>query len=116
MRMSDWSSDVCSSDLHGIAGDHLEIFAADPGRAHRDGRAQNGLQHDLPVPRHGEDEQQQGQRAEPARDDREDVPLSQDALAVRMTVGKFHITPPSIEGPRVEWLHARRMEEPTYEP
>src|SRR3546814_15021376 len=26
MRISDWSSDVCSSDLHGGAGSHLKAF------------------------------------------------------------------------------------------
>src|SRR3546814_19452382 len=125
MRISDWSSDVCSSDLvlraaiegehHRVARDHLEIFAADPGGAYRDRRSQDRLQHDFAVPRHREDKQQDRQCAEADGDDREQIPLPQDPLAVRMAVGTFHITPPSIEGTRVAWLSDRRsrLEEPS---
>src|SRR3546814_7877632 len=39
MRISDWSSDVCSSDLHDIAG----AFDRDHGRAHEPDRGANGF-------------------------------------------------------------------------
>src|SRR3546814_16007332 len=72
--------------------------------AYRDRRSQDRLQHDFAVPRHREDKQQDRQCAEADGDDREQIPLPPDPLAVRMAVGKFHITPPSIAGTRVAWL------------
>ena len=36
-----------------------------------------------------------------------DVPLAQNLLAARMTIRKFHITPPSVEGMRVVCLSGR---------
>src|SRR3546814_6414667 len=39
MRISDWSSDVCSSDLPPAAHDHRTRAALAPGRRVRDGRA-----------------------------------------------------------------------------
>src|SRR3546814_15094808 len=35
MRISDWSSDVCSSDLHGFFGTHIHECAHASGAAHR---------------------------------------------------------------------------------
>jgi len=51
--------------------------------------------------------EQQGDHGERHRGDGQNVALAQDPLAVRMAVGKFHITPPSVEDMRVAWLSGR---------
>src|SRR3546814_1857354 len=47
MRISDWSSDVCSSDLAELAGRHaellLDIFGAEPAVVHRVVEIESGL-------------------------------------------------------------------------
>src|SRR3546814_7420359 len=76
MRISDWSSDVCSSDLGGVdaARPHLvAVFAADADAEHQaTGRPQR-QRGDLAGDHHGMSEHEQVDRSEERREGKERV-------------------------------------------
>src|SRR3546814_7103098 len=74
MRISDWSSDVCSSDLAGLAGFRCEFVAihSHVGKG-PERRCQNRLDHqDEPADRSRQEPEERIQRQNDRQDDAED--------------------------------------------
>ena len=96
-------------ELRGVARHGLKIFGRERRRAQRHLAGQDGLQHDLAVPRRCRSEHNHHENAEHDTDERKQVALLEGPLRRLMSKRDFHISPPSHEDEMAERPSDRRI-------